>query len=378
MNFDNFAQALSRTACREAGVRDETLVKQRPAGHMGDGLFATKDMPAGTRILSELPYLMIPGEPTQAMLAENVASFCQATTRPDVLVVVRLIDMLHVQDAEHLEPTVDAMRLVEDWFQSNADITEDESFDSIICSYTTRFWDFMRHATRLPRQNAMGIFYRYSSVNHSCSPNAYSYYDHTTHRLRVHLARDVKTGDQIFVSYTSSEALPRADRRAELSLQGHRFICSCPLCTNDQADATMQRIFTSIQTLSNFQVRIGAEVGQINPSFNTPTDSAEGLAIGRELVDLLQRRSIDLQGPKLKWTLRTCAENSRRLGYWDLAAVYAREELAMQVRLWGFETEHFGPNENAMTRLHEIEEERRSHRTEPKPGEIVRAVYGSP
>lgn len=340
----------------EALHPDETLVKKRHAGRMGNGLFAMRDMQAGTRILSEFPLLIVPGDPTQATLAENINTFCIAALHPSVTRMVRMvINLLQID----YDLVADASMLTRNWFLSNTSMTEtDPHLRDLEVKYSTHFCQYMMNATRLPRQSASGVFYRYSFINHSCSPNAYSYYDHTKGRLQVHLAKDVKAGDQIFVSYTSSEALPRAKRHAELNLRGHKFICGCPLCMNGGADIIMQRIFTSVQTLTNFLVREGAQVGQINPSFNTPNDSAEALDTAEQLVRLLQHPCVDLQGPKLKWALQICAETSRRLGDMDKAAMYAREELALQVRLWGFETGHFRRNENAVTRLHGIEEER--------------------
>ncbi|KAL1881760.1 hypothetical protein Daus18300_000813 [Diaporthe australafricana] len=323
---------------------------------MGNGLFAMRDLKAGTRILSERPLLIVPIDPTHATSDQNIDAFCLAILHPSM--TRELLGVIGHLGVNH-DLLVDASKMTRHWFQNNTGIKRtDPDLKDLEGRYSKLFCQYMENATRLPRQNASGIFYRYSFINHSCSPNAYSYYDPKRRSLKVHLARNVEAGDQIFVSYTSSEALPRAERRAELNLQGRKFICGCSLCMNDEADAIMQRIFTSVQTLTNFLVKEGAQVGQINPSFSTPNDSAEALAVAEQLVRLLQHRSMNLQGPKLKWALRICTENSRRMGEMDKAAAYAKEELALQVRLWGFDFGHIARNENAVTRLRDVEEER--------------------
>ncbi|KAJ0119782.1 tpr domain protein [Diaporthe amygdali] len=322
---------------------------------MGDGLFAVKDMPAGTRVLSDKPLIIVPTAPMQATLAQDFDAFITAARDldPNLNLPVQLLSD-QVRSTTHPQ----TMEVVQNWFLSRFSLQETSPSGDFIRKCAEAFTTYRKMATRLPQQYGKGVFFTYCKINHSCSPNAFSYYDHTRNLMRVHLVRDVKAGDQIFISYIDSEVLTRAERHARLNLKGHNFVCNCTLCTNQEVEAIVQRISVLYHSLSNFLVDEGVQAGQINPAFNTPDDIMEAMATAEELVALFRHPLVDLQGIDLKWTLNVCSCMVWRLGDVDRAAMYAREEVALQVRLWGFETEHFGQKGNAMKWLRRVEEER--------------------
>lgn len=333
---------------------DNCLVEVRSAGHMGRGIFAAKDIPAGTRILSEIPLIMVPGNPWRGKLAGNIASFCEIArqTAPDIFA---LLDTLSSDESDELDPQT--TEIVQNWFKDNYPKATDFVLDYYVPKYSRLFSIYQRYAVRLRQEDAGGVFDQYSLINHSCSPNAHAFYDHTKERHQVHLTRDVKADDQIFVSYNRFQALPRAERQAEHRLKGHNFVCDCSLCTSEEAEAIMQRVFVSYMSLSNFLVKEGVIPGDINSFFPTPTDNTEALAIAEELVGLFQHPSVGLEGADLKVTLHVCSLVNRRLGNVKAAAAYARQGLALQVRIWGFEAENFLFENDAAPWLHKIEQE---------------------
>lgn len=333
---------------------DNSLLEVRSAGHMGRGIFAARDIPAGTRILSEMPLITVPGDPSHRTVAEDVAAFCEVawqTTR------TRLTPLSTLSSDESVELDPQMIGLVQKWFKESYPKSTVYTLEYCVPKYTRLFCAYQRHAVRLGQEDAEGVFYQYSFINHSCSPNSHAYYDHTMERHQVHLIMDVKAGDQIFVSYNRFQALPRAERHAEIRLDGHKFICDCSLCTNQEAETIMQRVFVSYMSLSNFLVEEGMIPGEIDSVFPTPNDDTEALAIAEELMGLFKHPSVNLEGADLKVTLHVCSLVSRRLGEVRAAAKYAREELALQVRLWGFEAENFLGDNDAAPWLHRLEKE---------------------
>lgn len=321
---------------------------------MGRGIFAAKDIPAGTRILSETPLIMVPGNPWRGTLTENIATFCEVArqTDPDNLAP---LETLLSDESDELDPQTS--EIVQKWFEENYPKAADFVLDYYVPKYSRLFSVYQRYAVRLRQEDAGGVFDQYSLINHSCSPNAHAFYDHTKERHQVHLTRDVKDGDQIFVSYNRFQALPRAERQAEHRLKGHKFVCNCALCTSDEADAIMKRVFVSYMSLSNFLVKEGVLPGDINSFFPTLNGNTEALAIAEELVGLFRHPSVGLEGADLKVTLHVCSLVNRRLGNVRAAAMYARQELALQVRIWGFEAENFLFENDAAPWLHMIEKE---------------------
>lgn len=333
---------------------DDSLIEAGSAGSMGRGIFAAKDMPAGTRILSEMPIIIVPGDKNHSSLAENITAFCEVawqTSRSRL----RPLNTLSSDESVELDPQT--IEIVHTWFKEGYPKATSYTLAYCVPKYSRLFSVYQRHAVRLRQLDAVGVFHQYSLINHSCSPNAHAYYDHTEDRHQVHLIMDVKAGDQIFVSYNSFQALPRAERHAEIRLDGHKFVCDCSLCTSEEVEAIMQRVFVSYMSLSNFLVKEGVIPGEISSWFPTPNDDTKALAIAEELVGLFGHPSVNLEGADLKVTLHVCSLISRRLGDVRAAAKYAREELALQVRLWGFEAENFLGENDAAPWLHKIEKE---------------------
>lgn len=321
---------------------------------MGRGIFATKDIPAGTRFLSESPLIIVPGDTRRRTLAENIAAFCEVawqTPRSEL----EPLDTLSSEESD--EPDPHMIEIVQNWFQEHYPKATGYILSYYASRYSRLFAIYRRHAVRLRQEDAGGVFYQYSLINHCCSPNAHAYYDPTKERHQVHLISDVKAGNQIFVSYNRFQALPRAERQVEIRMDGHNFVCDCSLCTNEEAEAIMKRVFVSYMSLSNFLVNEGVLTGDINSYFPTPNDNTEALSIAEELVSLFKHPSVNLDGADLKVTLHVCSLVSRRLGDVRAAARYAREELALQVRLWGFEAENFLYENDAAPWLHRIEKE---------------------
>lgn len=329
------------------------LVRVRSTDHMGRGTFAKNNMPAGTRLHSERPLITVAGHPMQGTLAQNINAFCAQAAL--YLMPYPWTALETLQRDENIEYDPRTIEIIQNWVKHNRPEGSDQS--TWVPKLSTFFSIYNRFAVRLPHRNVSGVFYFSSSINHSCSPNAHAFYDHTEGLQHIHLTRDVEAGEQIFVSYNRIQARSRARRHEDLRQQGHKFVCDCALCTSQEAEAIMKRVHFSYQSLFNFQVKTGMVAGQIKTSIKTPSDDKEALAIAEELVGLFQHRLINLEGPDLKITLRVCSLISRRLGNIRAAAMYAREELALQVRLWGFASKRFLQENDAEPWLHEVEKD---------------------
>lgn len=316
---------------------DDSMVKTLSAGHMGRGLFAVKDMPAGTRILSETPLIVVPGDPKECTLAENIAAFCKAVLRLDsnthhILLIIS-------RNTEYDSQTSEA---VQNWFIQK--LPKDiYVLEWCVETFSKAFAFYQRHAVGLPRPGASGFFYQHGAINHSCSPNAHAFYDTVKERHQVHLARDVKAGDQIFVSYISGIELPRAYRHAEILLEGHKFVCGCTLCTSQEADVVVQGVPALYKGLSGYLEKANVRAHQTKPTFIPRTETMQALASAEALLSLLRHPSVDVIGRPLSLALQFCIWFHRDLGNIKAAAAYARERLALHVRLYGFEAENFLP-----------------------------------
>lgn len=318
---------------------------------MGCGLFAVKDMPAGTRILSETPIITIPGSQKERTPAEKVAALCKEILKVNINTHYFLLKLS--KGFEYDQQTREA---VQNYFKQSM---PKRVLSWSIRSFSKIFSFYQRHAVGLPGQDASGLFYRYGVINHSCSPNAQAYYDPVKERHQVQLVRDVKADDQIFVSYISGIDFPRERRHAEINLKGHKFVCGCTLCTKQEAEAILERVPALYRGLSDFWER-AYSYGRPRQADSTSiprNQTMEALSDAEELLGILRHPSVDVVGPPLSLALQFCIWLHRDLGNIRAAAAYARERLALHVRLYGFDAEHFHTYDDASRKLRILESE---------------------
>lgn len=318
---------------------------------MGCGLFAVKDMPAGTRILSETPLITVPGTQKERTLAEKVAALCKEVLKVDINTHYILLKF-----SKGLEYDQQTSEAVQNYFKQSM---PEHVLSWSVASFSKIISFYQKHAVGLPGQDASGFFYRYGVINHSCSPNAQAYYDPVKERHQVQLVRDVKAGDQIFVSYISGTDFPRERRHAEILLKGHQFVCDCALCTSQEAEAMLERVPALYRSLSDFWERIYSfgRPSQANSTSIPRKQTLEALSIAEELLGILRHPSVDVVGPPLSLALQFCIWLHRDLGNIKAAAAYARERLVLHARLYGFDAEHFLAYDDASRKLRILESE---------------------
>lgn len=74
------------------------------------------------------------------------------------------------------------------------------------------------------------VFDKLSRVNHSCRPNAERKWDSVLEVEKVYALREIKSGEEIIVSYLAGlDGLGLGERR-ELLMKGWRFECHCERC----------------------------------------------------------------------------------------------------------------------------------------------------
>eukprot|EP00929_Paragymnodinium_shiwhaense_P045041 TRINITY_DN23062_c0_g1_i1.p1 TRINITY_DN23062_c0_g1~~TRINITY_DN23062_c0_g1_i1.p1 ORF type:complete len:546 (-),score=93.52 TRINITY_DN23062_c0_g1_i1:121-1650(-) len=188
-------------------------------GHKGLGARATCDIPVGTLLLRERPYLVFDGD---AM---------------DVL-----FGTLGGDDVLAEDPF-----MLRDWEAAFCDAVdeaaeeEDESLDFWDLADTSRIGAKARKKTAIgiARTNTLmiedasaAIFTTTSRFNHSCSPNVHHIWDEEAGVKCLRASRDVAAGEELCISYLAHRDLcdTTMERRGELSRQSG-FWCECDVCS---------------------------------------------------------------------------------------------------------------------------------------------------
>ncbi|KAK7747246.1 hypothetical protein SLS53_001499 [Cytospora paraplurivora] len=152
------------------------LVRVRPAGAMGKGLFALRDIARGTRIVDESPLFVVYDQPRHGDMSEeaferDVSVFCETAQELSAEKLHKL-DQLHY-DASY--DTADDKDRVMDWYHAQG-VTDEKGLKT-----TAPEW------------------------------------------VRMKREKTVDSGEQIFVQYFDSPCLPRDQRQNKA--KGFGFIC---------------------------------------------------------------------------------------------------------------------------------------------------------
>ncbi|KAK4507454.1 hypothetical protein PRZ48_001189 [Zasmidium cellare] len=199
-------------------------VEVRSSGEgRGLGLFAVRDIPTFSQILSDGPLiLMKPGED----LPELYQQF-KGLSKNDQEVYLSL--------SAHDNPARDAL-LKDKLLQRGFDKDELEQMAKVAGIMQT-------NAFNVNMQDGQGschraLFPNVARINHSCAPNAhvcfYSPNDHNPRgRMVIHTLKSLQPGEEVLISYFNI-LLPQSERQQKARKWG--FECRCPVCDEDSSE----------------------------------------------------------------------------------------------------------------------------------------------
>jgi translation initiation factor 1 (eIF-1/SUI1) len=178
----------------------------------GKGLIATKDIPAGARIVSEEP--MIDS-------GRQVTSMDQLQT-----LIVHKFDCLR-----------------EDQQRDFLSMHNVYPYNNLVQRYCGIF-----RSNALPFGpgiNAAGIFLHACRINHACDNNAVNFWSERLNHITIQAVRDIEKGEEITISYLQS--FENRQARQEQLQDNFKFTCACGLCSlpPDQSkviDSNLDRI----------------------------------------------------------------------------------------------------------------------------------------
>lgn len=287
------------------------------AGNKGYGLFATKDIPKGTRVLAEQPCIRLrPDEPKIALcnqlegLKNNPERHAQYT------------DLSSLDETVH--PSLrQAIRIRFSTRYQYSGAALDAAVDDMVKCHAI----FLTNAVVLGAEgcHGEGLFLQYSRINHSCLPNVQNSYDPKGFE-NVHAIRDVAAGEELLTSYTSN-AQSRKHRRA--NLRGWGFECQCEACEGNSVvvhERRRQRLEEIVQGLTVYQ-KADQLMRAISP-YPVPRNGREALAWAEEAVSLLKQEG--LLGVDLSSAYRQCSELSIAEGQLEKAKAYAKKEMEIE------------------------------------------------
>jgi hypothetical protein len=200
------------------------------------GLFATKFIPQGTRIINEAPLLTLPGhgEDSRRLLEHYVAltpaeqtrfwklNPCPSSKTPHLAYMADIIDPVCKSVAALRTKLTTTPR-------ETAELRAygDKIDDAI---KTLRIAARFHHAsTYMQGEDSSYLFIEAGSLRHSCVANAFAHYKRETNRMTVQTLRDVEIGEELTMSDIDEGYLLNAKQRASL-LEKRGIVCKCAAC----------------------------------------------------------------------------------------------------------------------------------------------------
>ncbi|KAL9000403.1 MAG: hypothetical protein Q9169_000920 [Polycauliona sp. 2 TL-2023] len=195
------------------------LYEVRATASKGLGVFATRDITRGTRIMSERPLLRCSRKPPFILIAfcqipvDDQKQFLSLSTHFTKDNIAQLEDQLRsfqdnflgVGDPNPVTLTIEQQANIVDIFATNCFGTHDLQAGD---EYSAVFADACR-------------------INHSCLPNVRHGWNDILGHETVHAVQDIKAGEEIVTTYIGVPR-DRAGRQSDLSPWG--FQCDCRAC----------------------------------------------------------------------------------------------------------------------------------------------------
>lgn len=76
-----------------------------------------------------------------------------------------------------------------------------------------------------------GLYLFQSKANHSCSPNAQSFFPYSNHVVVLKALKDIQPGEEICISYIDECQLERSRHTRQAILkENYLFVCNCDKC----------------------------------------------------------------------------------------------------------------------------------------------------
>ncbi|KAF1942863.1 hypothetical protein EJ02DRAFT_344649 [Clathrospora elynae] len=286
------------------------------------GLFATQDIPLGTRIICEPPLITLPapGDQIDGLLLAFAAlsevdkerfwalPTCPASASEQLMAIKRQIDPLFPRMATlankktpqtprevadvakygpRLEHAITTLRVAARWYAGRYSLTNLLEEERIL----------------LPKDTPIaGIFIEAGRLRHSCVPNCYAHYNSTANRMTVHATTNIAANEELNISHLASGYYePAAERAQELS-QKFGIRCNCTACSpssneyKKQEDARIRardhalRLEHFLATLDDAEEcdNSGAVVSLKPPTVSKPRTLAALEAAEQTALDVLQ------------------------------------------------------------------------------------------
>lgn len=259
------------SGCEGCEGGSDKVYREEAIPGKGIGVIASKDLPAGTLVIREVPALYV--TPDLDGHAETIRAFAEMEPQ-DQRELLRLFNLYSKPESEWSESMRKELKDCEE--DAGADFLDTISAE-VNRETAMQVWQIW-----LTNAYDNGVFLRLSRFNHSCAPNTEYFWntDLEVWAQDVRTVRQVEAGEELTVCYRSFWPGNRKERRRDMSYYG--FDCCCDGC--DVTDKEVEKENQACEQFREVQLKI-----ERFPSERERIDLEEELASLKEMLKLCKQ-----------------------------------------------------------------------------------------
>lgn len=277
----------------------------RHAGAKGLGVFATKCIPSGTRIMAEKVLLAVRAEndvfaASRALSQANRKRLMQLSVSP----VKRSSVLSWTEAAYHSarQTLYDILSVARRDGEAGASVPTLQciaDYPNILSIFRNNNFDI--------GSGTQAVFDQICRHNHACVPNAQGNFNTALGCFTIHAVRPIDADQEIMLSYLVEHGALRESRQRRLR-DHYGFICDCPAC-----DAASQKSKDSEQRRRQMQMKLHAHAEEAAEREHPRVETE--LELMRELIRMYEAEGIS--GRELSTLYLTTAELASKAGMKD-------------------------------------------------------------
>lgn len=272
---------------------------------MGLGLFATRDIPRGTRIFSEAPIFVVPKDERDAepSISEKVLTVCDCLVKQGIFGDMDnpMLQLVSHEDLEEDEDVLGACRTFVTDLAFRLGL--DRSRIEVNAAFFARLYSVFNYnsfsETRPDGKTDIYLCPVFARINHACSPNCHPQISKVTKQLTVHAIKEIKAGQQIFISYIDSAGAVRTTRD-EMLFCTHWVDCECTMCSDASITDELQReLYRMYWGSFYFFHPSRLETDMTDREVRVAESAEEAIKFCERAVEVMKHPSMDLQDETL-------------------------------------------------------------------------------
>lgn len=276
------------------------MYEVRRAAGKGLGVFATRNIARGTRIVAEKPKFTVASDrdiypALRELSIKDRAYIAQLSTNPAI------------------KPSLLS------WFEPLSHVYRSGGDRSLAVGEYKRLLAAFRNNSFNIGNETRAIFHDISRINHSCLPNAQGNFNPSIASFTIHAVKPIDANDEISISYLDEHGALKLTRQARLQ-QDYGFECRCAAC-----DTSTTRGMEGERRRKAFQSKLKAFVD--NRAQRKERDLKGELEMLQMLIRLFEQEG--LAGRELASMYLSAAEGCSQIGDVSAAKEYGRQGLLM-------------------------------------------------